>query len=140
MAQAPPVALAECRRFPLLPQALVARSALEAAGLHPVVFDEFRAGVTGIEQFSLGGVRVMVPDQELVSARQLLAEIEGEPAPAAAPQPALFLVLLVSSWMIGWPIAGFRRPSGFHRVSALVISLLFVSLGLLAWWMSPRTY
>ena len=127
------MALAECRRFPLVTQALVARSALEAAGLNPFIFDEFRAGVFWWEQLSLGGVRVMVPEQELVSARQLLAEIEGKPAPAAEAQPTLFLALLVSCFVIGWPIAGFRQSSRFHRLTALVVSLLLASIWLLGW-------
>jgi hypothetical protein len=128
------VALAECRRFPTLTQALVARSALEAAGLHPFIFDEHRASVSWTEQFALGGIRVMAPEEELSAARALLAEMEGEPAPAGDPQPPLFLLLLVSCVLVGWPIAGFRMRDGFHRATAWAVSLLLVFLSLCAVW------
>lgn len=143
MAHSCPVALAECRRFPLLPQALVARSALEAAGLHPFVFDEFRASVSWTEQFSLGGVRVMVPDQELASARRLLGEIEGKPEPPTEAHAPLFLLLLASCFIVGWPIAGFRMRDRFRWLTALAVSLLLVSIWLLSIWVSavrPPSY
>jgi hypothetical protein len=129
------VALAECRRYPLLPQALVARSALEAAGLHPIVFDFWRASVFWTEQFTLNGIRVMVPEQELEAAQQLLAQVDPvrPPAKSAGPlrPPNLLLwVLMAACIFIGWPIAGFRRPTRFHQVSALILTL--VGLGIVA--------
>ena len=63
------MALVECRRF-LLPEALVARATLEAAGFHPLLFDEFRASLIWTEQLTIGGVRLMVHDQELCRRRR----------------------------------------------------------------------
>jgi hypothetical protein len=133
------MALCECRRFPLLPQALVARSALEAAGLHPFVFDEFRASLTWTEQFTLGGIRVIVPEQELEAAHQVLAEVDPAPPPARRvgplrPPSVMLWVLMLACIFVGWPIAGFRRPTRFHQVSALILTL--VALGIVALEMS----
>ena len=130
--------LAECRRFSLLPDALVARSALEAAGLHPIVFDQFRASIVWTEQIALGGVRLMVPEQELAPARAFLSDVHGAPptAKATAPvkgSPTLFLVLFVASLLVGWPIAGFRLRDRFHRLSALVTSVGLILILLLPW-------
>jgi len=132
------MSLVECRRFPLLPQALVARSALEAAGLHPIVFDFWRASVFWTEQFALGGIRLMVPRQELEAARGLLSDLD--PAPIARPPvlsggPSLQAsFLFVAALVVGWPIAGFGQPSRFHRVSALIMSVGIVLFYLLEFW------
>jgi len=138
------MALTECRRFPLLPQALVARSALEAAGLHPLVFDEFRSSMIWTEQFALGGVRVMVPEQELEPARALLSDIEAQAADTAPPappksQPGLLLLLFALSVVVGWPIAGFRRRDRFRQTTALILSALLIAILLLSWISSHRS-
>jgi hypothetical protein len=102
------MALVECGRFAIYPQALVARSALEAAGLHAVVFDEFRATLSWTEQFSLNGIRVMVLQEQVDEARALLADIDRETTPpirgVTAGGSSLFLMfLLVAGMAIGWP-------------------------------------
>lgn len=125
--------LRECRRYPTLPQALVARSALEASGLRVFVFDEFRASMMWTQQFALGGVRLMVLASDVDAARELLADVgEAEPK-AAEPLPAritLFLSLLALSFVVGWPIAGFKRNDLFHRVTALALTFLFAGITL----------
>ena len=137
------MALAECRRFPILPQALVARSALEAAGLHPFVFDEFRSSMIWTEQLAIGGVRVMVLEHELEPARALLSEIEAQAAEATPPEPprnrpGLLLVLFVLGIVVGWPIAGFRQRARFRQVTALIVSALLIVMLLLSLLSSHR--
>jgi hypothetical protein len=114
------VALVECRRFLVLPEALVARAALEAAGFHPFLFDEFRASNVWTEQLAIGGVRMMVLEQELEPAKKLLAEIHEQAAwstvaPSAPNRPWLFVLLLFLCVAVGWPIAGFTLKDNFHR-------------------------
>jgi hypothetical protein len=132
------VALVECRRFLVLPEALVARATLEAAGFHPFLFDEFRASVIWTEQLAIGGVRLMVHDQEFESATALLAEIHGEASSATAGssarnRPWLLLLLLFLSFMVGWPIAGFKMHDRFHRLTALSLTALLISVFLGLW-------
>jgi hypothetical protein len=132
------MALAEGRRFPLLPQALIARGALEAAGLHPFLFDEFRSSVLWTEQFAIGGVRIMVPEHELEPARALLLDIDDQAAETAAPtpaanQPGLLLVLFILSVVVGWPIAGFRQHDRFHQLTAFAVSAVVILVLLLSW-------
>lgn len=122
------MALSECRRFPTLSQALVAQSALRAAGVRAFVFDEFRASVVWTEQFALGGVRVMVPADDLAAAEVVLGpreapEAAAEPAPARIGQVAGLLALLPLAVVVGWPLAGFRRTGLFHRATALVLTV-----------------
>jgi hypothetical protein len=132
------MALVECRRFALYPQALVARSALEAAGVRAVVFDEHRATMIWTEQFSLNGIRVMVPAQELEAARELLSELDPPIAPTrgitAGGSSLLLMLLLLAGVAVGWPITGFRQAARFRKVGALVVTAIF-SLWWLALWL-----
>ena len=126
------MALVECRRFPTLPQAQVASSALSSAGLHPYVFDEFRASMLWTEQFALNGIRVMVPDDELAVATEIL----GEDPPAGPIHHAArirgaslsFAMWAALAFLVGWPVAGFKRPGLFHRVTAAVATVLILAM------------
>lgn len=57
-------------------QAQVIISALDAAGVDAVMFDE--SSLTSFSPFLTGGVRVMVHRDDLVAARRILDEIEAE--------------------------------------------------------------
>ena len=132
------MALVECRRF-LLPEALVARATLEAAGFHPLLFDEFRASLIWTEQLTIGGVRLMVHDQELEPARALLAEIHSKASTTTATssarsRPWLFLLLLILAFVVGWPIAGFKIHDRLHRLTALSVTVLLISFFLWSLW------
>src|SRR5262249_38652718 len=91
------------------------------------------------EQLTLNGVRVMVLREDLNAARALLDELDP-PKPAIARGPTaggsslLLLLTFLASLFIGWPIAGFRRPDLFHRVSAAALTLVTILVLLLEYW------
>jgi hypothetical protein len=127
------VALVEVRRFADLQQALVARSALEARGLHPFVFDSTTGSVLWIDQFALGGIRLMAPEDEVAVARELLADPAAGPQPWGPPTleggtPAGIIAAFGAATFVGWPLAGFKRPGRFHRAAALLLTLGAVAL------------
>ena len=124
------MALVEVARFSSLQEAVIARSALEAMGFHPQVFDEYRANLIWTEQTALGGIRLVGPDFEASEARAFLGRprrrMKSYPAIAQPPHLAA-LGYLAACALFGWPLAGFKRPDVFHKVTALVIIVMIAS-------------
>ena len=78
------MSLVEIATFPFYFEAEIARSRLEAAGLHAVVFDHFTNAYVGWGRSI--GVRLMVLDDDVDEARQLLSE-SLSPLAKAPPAP-----------------------------------------------------
>lgn len=110
-------------RFHELPQAQVVASALESAGLTPLVFDRHYGGVDWVAQSALGGYRLMLPEEEAADARAVLADLASQPAdpedqPTAVPPggPIRAVLALGSSLFglgeLGWLVSRFfRQPT-----------------------------
>jgi hypothetical protein len=63
-------------------EAQLARSLLDAAGLHPVVNHELSSLSLDGYALAAGGIRVEVPEDEAADARELLADPGRPSAPA----------------------------------------------------------
>lgn len=133
------MALVEVARVWDLAEARVARSALEAAGFTIFIFDEHRAGAVWNEQLTLGGIRLMGPEEEADDARQLIGqanEVAREPVTrssgqAGAREWVAGLAALIVCSVFGWTLVGFKRRDWFHRISAAclvaVIAVTFIT-------------
>jgi hypothetical protein len=118
------MALVEIVRFSSLQEAIVAKSALEAMGFHPVVFDEYRANMIWTEQIAIGGIRLLVPDFEFSEARAFVLRPRRRVKPTAimkAPNPLETIGYLIACAFFGWPLSGLRRRDLFHRATAVAI-------------------
>lgn len=125
------MALAEVARFWDLTEAQIARSALEAAGIDIVIFDDNWASVVWTEQAALRGIRLMAQDTDVAEAKALLQAIRPAPPPAEAAEHrdglgraggAAWTLALAA--VFGWPLAGLRRTTLFHRVAAILLMLV----------------
>ena len=58
--------------------AQLVRSSLEAANLHPFVADELSALSLDGYAMAAGGIRVQVPENEALEARQLIEAAQGD--------------------------------------------------------------
>jgi hypothetical protein len=127
------MALVEIVRFADLREAQVACSALTAMGFDPFLFDEYRAAAIWTEQSAIGGLRIVVPQDQAEEAKAFVDAVRASPPTAkAAPEPvyeAFWMAgMLAACFMVGWPLAGFRRTDRFHRGAALGITLATVFL------------
>ena len=123
------MALGEIIRFSSLNEAMVARSALEAAGFHPHLFDEYRANMVWTEQTAIGGIRLVAPDFEVSEARDFVLRPRRRvraPAIIRTSNPVVTTAYLFASAFIGWPLAGLKRPDWFHRTTAIAIIAIIV--------------
>jgi hypothetical protein len=114
--------LVEIARFQSLPEAVVARSFLEAHG-HVVVATEYNhASVAWHHLFAIGGVGLSAPEPEVEQVRALLAALSSDgiapmdPAAAAQNSPGpvkrcLSVILLFALFVIVPPQVMKRRPA-----------------------------
>jgi hypothetical protein len=73
------VGLTVVTRLPTLSEAQIAAGALRSAGIHATVFDTNFGGVEAPVIEALGGYRIMAPEDEAVSARQILRILQEGP-------------------------------------------------------------
>jgi hypothetical protein len=127
------MALGEAARFATLGEAEIACSALNAAGLRAVVFDNALGSMVWTQQFMLGGCRLMAPATQLADARLLLRECRsfepealkwGHHPERFSGLPLAFLALLLGPY-IGWTIAALRMR--FTLIRLAVVTILFGS-------------
>jgi hypothetical protein len=75
------VALALVTRIPNLGEAQVAAGALRSAGIQAEVFDVTFGGMEAPVIESLGGYRLMAPEEDVREARELLRALRASPPP-----------------------------------------------------------
>ena len=80
--------LALVARLPTLAEAQIAAGALRAAGVDAEVFDANFGGVEAPVIESLGGFRIMAPEDQAADARQILLALQAAPAPSHSEPPA----------------------------------------------------
>ena len=71
------MSLVVLRTFESPVEAHVLRSKLESEGIHAVVFDENVIGVMPIYSVGIGGVKVMVLEEDVEVAQELIASIDA---------------------------------------------------------------
>ena len=75
------MALVLVTRIRSLPEAQIAAGALRSAGIDAVVFDTAFGGVEAPVIESLGGYRIMAPEDQALDARRMLLALRQNPAP-----------------------------------------------------------
>ena len=73
------MALALVARLPTLPEAQIAAGALRSAGIDAQVFDANFGGVEAPVIEALGGFRIMAPEHEAATARDILKMLQAGP-------------------------------------------------------------
>jgi len=110
------VALAFVTRIPNLGEAQVAAGALRSAGIRAEVFDVTFGGMEAPVIESLGGYRLMAPEEDVGAARDLLKQLRSTPAPLD-PEDA-------GPWAEPAPAMGRRR--GMKAVALLILGAPFL--------------
>jgi hypothetical protein len=114
-------ALVEVGRFQSLPEAVVAKSCLEAHGHFVVAMEYHHASMAWHHLFAIGGIRLAAPAVEADQVQRLLATIVQESATTAEAEVSretpglakrcLSIVLLFSLFVIIPPQVIKRRPA-----------------------------
>jgi hypothetical protein len=84
------VGLVVVTRLPSLVEAQIATGALRSAGIDAQVFDANFGGVEAPVIEALGGFRIMAPEEEAATARQILRTLQAGPGlgePDEYPEP-----------------------------------------------------
>jgi hypothetical protein len=100
-------------RFADLPEANVASSMLRAYGLHPEIPETNHGGIDWGISSALGGYRLMVPDEELEAAVELIGPCRQSEPQALKwtnhPEAVSGAALAGLGLAVGWPAAAIRK-------------------------------
>lgn len=100
------------------PEALVCKSALEAAGIPVLIHSRETGAVAGHMMVALGGMQVMVPAAAEEEARAILEQAASVPADDPLPESTAFQQAPIrnSLWIVcGWMLGMIYMPTWLRK-------------------------
>lgn len=120
-----------------LGRAAVAYSALEAGGFHPILAEHTHVSNAALYIYALGGLRVMLPENELESAREWMAFLKTKEIYLDEPIPRERLRTKIAgsvmSILLGFPLPIFLIPPIILLALWIILCLASVVLGVFQW-------